>query len=85
MLQIETDYQETIASLKVLPSHQKKIMELQRSAQTNRLSGEGIYFDNSNQAVLEKRYDDMKRFYETRVRDLERELVEYKEFATKVN
>ena len=49
------------------------------------MAGVGIYFDNSNQAVLEKRYDDMKRFYETRVRDLERELVEYRELATKVN
>jgi len=64
---------------------QKKIFELQRSAQVTRVGGEGIYFDTSNQAVLEKRYDDMKRFYESRVRDLERELVEYREIATKAN
>lgn len=39
--------------------------------------------DSPAQALLEKRYDDMKRFYEVRVRDLERELYEYKELVNR--
>lgn len=44
----------------------------------------GVGSDGGSQALFDKRYDDMKRFYEGRCRDLERELVEYKDLVSKM-
>lgn len=36
------------------------------------------------QGLLEKRYDDMRKYYEGRLRDQERELIEYKEIVNRI-
>jgi hypothetical protein len=37
--------------------------------------------DNSGKVLLERRYEEMKRFYDNKVKDMERELIEYKEMV----
>jgi hypothetical protein len=37
--------------------------------------------DNSGRVLLERRYEEMKRFYDNKVKDMDRELLEYKEMV----
>lgn len=41
--------------------------------------------NSASQAILEKRYDDMKRYYEGRIRELEREILDYKQIVSNIN
>lgn len=63
---------------------QKKIADLEK---TNRDRPDQLFHQetaSNMQGLLEKRYDDMRKYYEGRLRDQERELIEYKEIVNRI-
>ena len=86
VMQIETEYQDTTVALKVCMSlNQKRVSDLERALQKqNSASQLGTGSDDANRGMLEKRYDDMKKYYEGRIRELERDNIEYKDMNNRL-
>lgn len=48
------------------------------------MSQQGSGAEDANRGMLEKRYDDMKKYYEGRIRELENDNLEYKEMNNRL-
>lgn len=86
VMQIETEYQDTTVALKVCMSlNQKRVSDLERALQKQSSASQlGTGSDDANRGMLEKRYDDMKKYYEGRIKELERDNIEYKDMNNRL-